>query len=161
MERVEEVLATILDPLDRRLQLEREPAGQWLLREDVALEPEAAADVRSAHAHHDVVAELPVDERRTRRERSLRVDDGLERIVLHGDQLDGVLGRVPALGDHGRDRFPNVAYLAERQARPLALLEDGGWKDLGTERQPHTLQRTRHVLAREHTTHARQAERCT
>ena len=101
-----------------------------------------------------------MDERRTRRERSLRVDDGLERIVLHDDQLDGVLGRVPALGDHGRDRFPNVAYLAERQARPLTLLEDGGWKDLGTEGQPHPLQRTRHVLAREHTTHARQAERC-
>src|SRR6267378_461965 len=39
----------------------------------------------AAHVHHDVVAELLVNERRTRRERSLRVDDRLEGIVLHGD----------------------------------------------------------------------------
>ena len=109
--------------------------------------------------HHDVVAELLVDERRPRREGRLRLDDGVERLVVDGHEFGRVLGDVARLGNHRRDRLAHVAHLADRQARPATLLEDRGRKHLRTKGESHRLERVRDVLAGGDTTHASDAER--
>ena len=49
------------------------------------------------------------------------VDDGRERFVVDVDEVDGVLGDVPALGHDQRDRVADEAGLALRQRRPRRI----------------------------------------
>jgi hypothetical protein len=66
-----------------------------------------------------------VDQRRVRCERSLGVDDRLERLVLHLDEVGAVLGQVAAVRQHDGDALPDVANLVDRQQPPHMLVGSG------------------------------------
>ena len=82
------------------------------------------------------------------------VGDGGQRLVVDVDQLDGVLGDVPALGDDERDRVADELHLALGQRRAgrvrhvLAHDRVPGLLDVGVE-----------VGGREHRVHAGQRQR--
>ena len=73
----------------------------------------------------EVGAKRLVDQRRVRRERSLGVDDRVERLVLHFDQVGAVLGQVAAVGEHDGDALADVANLVGRQQAPYVLVGGG------------------------------------
>ena len=56
----------------------------------------------------DVPGRVLVDEWGAFGHRLLDVDDDRQRLVLDVDQLEGVLGKVAALGDDHRDRLADV-----------------------------------------------------
>ena len=60
---------------------------------------------------------LVADHGRALGERLLRARDRLERLVVHVDELAGVLGDVGGLGDHRRDLLPLEAHLVRREHR--------------------------------------------
>jgi hypothetical protein len=67
----------------------------------------------------DVVRHVVVNGGR-RLPRPFQLDDRLERLVLHAHQLGGVLGEVPVVGDHHRDRLAHVAHAVDGE-RELGL----------------------------------------
>ena len=207
----DEGLLAVLDPARGSPEFHRHEADDRLLGEDVALEPEAAADVRGdngelvvreakdaaelrtyqvgdlarrpvlhrlhaevvireaaaglererlvpagveplLHHHrrlgeragdvaravldvlHDVVAPLLVDERGAGLERLFGIGDDRQLIVVDVDQLDGILGDVPAFrGDNAED-VAHEARLVPRDRVPGARLEAG--HDLRDDRRP-------------------------
>ena len=82
------------------------------------------------------------------------VDDRGERLVVDVDELGRVLGEVPALGDHERDRVADEAHLAlgERRARRLRAPR-------ADRRVPLLLHLRVEVGGGEHEVHARRAQR--
>ena len=62
----------------------------------------------------EVVAELGVDDRRSRIERGLRIGDGRERLVFDADELGRVLGQGTGLRQDGGDRLALPARLGDR-----------------------------------------------
>ena len=81
----------------------------------------------------DVVRELLVDLRGARLDRGLHVHYGLERLIVHFDELRRVLSLVVALcEDHG-DGFASEVHLADSEHLPdrSLLLDTGGDASLG------------------------------
>ena len=72
----DEVLAAVLDPLDRPAQMSRQPADERFFRIEAALGAEAAAHVRGRDHAHAVLGQV-------------------EQIGKHGADRVGRLGRVP------------------------------------------------------------------
>ena len=86
----------------------------------VALDRQAGeARHAEALAHHQVGARerlvhiAVVEAAVVDRLRGRGLDDGLERLVLHGDELGGILGEVAILRDHQRERLADVAGRAD------------------------------------------------
>ena len=82
--------------------------------------------------------------------RALGVQHRLLRLVVHLDQLGGVLGHVPVLRHHHGERLPRIAGDLVRRGQVLDTAVDARG-----ERPRHR----RHVGARQHTDHSRQRER--
>ena len=64
---------------------------------------------------HEVAAGLLVQHGLRLVERVARVGDGVERLVLHLDELRCVARELARLGDDGDDRLADVAHLADRE----------------------------------------------
>ena len=108
---------------------------------------------RQHATEHQVVVPVLVHDRRVEPERSLRINDRRERLILDLNQLGGVLGGVSVRRDDGRDRLAVELHLVdgERPKRRIA----------SRERRQDNRQRQRtdfvlDVLARDHRHHTGQ-----
>ncbi len=95
------------------------------------------------------VAHHPVEQRRLRRQRLRGRSHGLERLVLHGDEREGVLRDVAALGHDERDRIADVKHpvLGQRPERRLVS------------RHPETFRHRLQLVGGEDSHHAREGTR--
>jgi hypothetical protein len=74
----------------------------------------------------DIRPELLVDERRAPGGSGLDVDDGRERLVVHGDELGGVTGPVAVGGHHHRDRLSHEPdAIGGKRAEPTRPRQPG------------------------------------
>ncbi len=90
-----------------------------LLHRDGRLREDAVGVVRLQRPGVAAVRpELLVDDRSAVRERGLRVDDRLERLVVDLDELGRVLGERAALGEDDGDAVACVPHLVRRE-RPV------------------------------------------
>ena len=107
------------------------------LAEDVRRCGERAVDVARLEldVREVVVAELLVQDRRSRRQCRLCVEHCRQRVVLDVDQLGRVLGHGARGGDDGGDRLADEAHAVERQHVPGARLRLGPRGDGGRERR--------------------------
>jgi hypothetical protein len=81
---------------------------------------------------HHVAPEHLVQDRGAGLERAARIGHGGERVVVDVDQLQRVLGEIPALGDHHRDRLAHVPHHVGGQHG----LQEAAQVDV-MDRQPH------------------------
>ncbi len=136
---------------DRRVPVETKP-----LAHDERRAGQRAVDVTAGElaAHEQVRPGVLVQHRARRIERLVGVLHDRQRLELHDDVLDGVLGHVAALGRDHHDRLTHVTHLAEGQRRKARGL-DARRLGLGA----HRFRRARDVLAGQHRRDAGQRER--
>jgi len=105
------------------------------LREDVVRRLEGLIHLPPPEdpLQHDVRAALFVDERASRLHGLDGVDHGLQGLVVHVDELEGILGHVAAGGRHGRYRLSHVARLVRRHAVGAPALRHGGAREAPAE----------------------------
>ena len=91
-----------------------------------------------AHVYTDVVF-LATQHQRCARGRSFfEVDHGRQFFVVDVNQLDGVLGQIPRLGNNHDDRLAHITHLVAGQNRGrLHLVDRPEFRD--TRRHPHLL----------------------
>jgi hypothetical protein len=101
----------------------------------------------------DVGPELVVHERRPGDEGRLDVGDRRQRIVIDGDQLDGVARAIRIVGDHHDDRLADEAHPAGGQRKDAARTRQRGVR--GVDRNGPA--GTPEIGGRVHADHARRA----
>ena len=149
------------DRVQRERALEVRPRGERALggvpvRDDAVALDRRAAPAREAEAlaHDEVgfrergvdvaVVERAVGDACVGLDRGLRVEHGLERLVLDLDQLEGVLGEVAVARDDDRDGLADVARRSRarrRSAGPASRCPPG--TDARAPRRPHPSGRRR------------------
>ena len=95
---------------------------------------------------HHVVSAFLEEQGAPRFHRLPGIGHHLQRLVVHDDLLECVLGDVPTGGGDGRHRLANEAHLFRRQAVAAPALGRGGRREAPTER----------VFAADHGCHTRQ-----
>ena len=99
---------------------------------------------------HHVAADRLVQGDAAGVQRLLDGDDRGQRLVLHADAFERVLGQVPVFGDHHRHGFAHVAHPVDGECPVLHRLLDAHHERLGP---------LLNVGAGQHRPHARQPER--
>ena len=116
--------ATVLDHGDARARLERH--GDHPLVVELDLGDVRGAPHRGLHGRaiavlglgRDVARRVRPDERRTGRNRALRVHHARQVVVFHGGKFRGILCLRARLCDDGDDRLADVVHLALGKRRP-------------------------------------------
>ena len=108
--------------------------------------------VAARHVQEHVVGPVVVDQRGAGGQGGLGIDHRRQVLVLDGDQLQGVLGDVAALGHHRGDGLAHEDHLVDGHDRPLDLAQGGDGGQVVVEPAAGG----GHLLAGEHGQHAGQ-----
>ena len=89
--------------------------------EDVRCAGEGAFDVpvREIELRHEIVFGARMRDGRARHQRRAAIVHRRQIPILDGDRVDGILGEIAIVGDHGDDRLADVHDLGSRQHRAM------------------------------------------